>query len=123
MWIFSKSGFFSIVKKDGAIQIRARHPEHLQRLVREYELDVDLILTPDADYCSRVVIDADSFPDLMARMARDVDYSNVKTAVGKTLQDPVMEGVMVNAWRLLWNFQACKFPRWLTREGKALARK
>ena len=89
MWIASKYGYFSIVKKDGGWHIRARRPEDLDILknaVGGHFGRQTVHLTPDADYCSRIVVQdnpsgREQMDVLFSTMEASVDYPNFKDEI------------------------------------------
>ena len=87
MWIASKYGFFSIVKKNGGWHIRARNRTDLPLLQKAVGGEFGKLVvhtTRDADYISRVFIQ-DSMPgavsDIMRALGDSVDYSNFKNHI------------------------------------------
>jgi len=84
MWIMSKIGFFSIVEKPkGKICIRSRKRQDLSTLKLLFGTDAQIIRTPNADYRFRMILNRSFFEEQFVKLARLVDYSNFKDAVGK----------------------------------------
>jgi len=94
MWIASKYGYFSIVKKDGGWHIRARSKEDLELLRTAVGGDfVHLVvhLTPEADYCSRIFVEDDPegkklMEALFSTLEASIDYPNFKDEVGMPIR-------------------------------------
>ena len=91
MWIASKYGYFSIVKKDGGWHIRSRKVEDLELLkgaVGGEFGNQSVHLTPDADYCARIFVQDDplgkkQMDDLFSSLESSIDYPNFKSEVAK----------------------------------------
>lgn len=91
MWIFTKTGFISVVKhteKADFLLVRARRREDLEAIVEPmlasgYPLD-DITETPEADYRFRVVMPRDCFAVVMSELVDQIDYPNFKDSIPKT---------------------------------------
>ena len=91
MWIASKYGYFSIVKKDGGWHIRARKAADLELLKKAVGGNFGkrvVHLTPDADYCSRIFVQDDpsgksQMDALFSTLESSIDYPNFKSEVAK----------------------------------------
>ncbi len=89
MWLFTTSGFYSIVekpwdRKTGTLTVRARVAADLDRL-RADALPAlgPTVESPGADYRFRAQAPREAVALAMARLARDLDYDNFKSAVGR----------------------------------------
>ena len=86
-WLFTKAGFFSVVKKGGKpdkpLCIRSRVRGDLENL-REMEPSLDEV-TEEAgtDYPYRIYATYGQVQTLMALMVEDITYSNFKDVVAK----------------------------------------
>lgn len=95
MWLFTKVGFFSVVKRSedihGILQIRARIKEDLINLLNAYfekdgsGKDKKRKIHEDSrrDYPYRILVTPDELTALFIRLASDIDYSNFKDEVEK----------------------------------------
>jgi hypothetical protein len=102
MWIFTTTGFFSIVKVDvGRVQIRGRSLPDIRRLCRRFGLKFDRIIrTPHADYPFRVLVTRKAWVNIATALAADVEgYDNFKRAVAVT--DPDRAKVYEEVWWIL----------------------
>lgn len=84
MWIASKYGFFSIVKKKQTWEIRARKKSDLENLIKHAlaPTGFTVLTTPQADYRWRVVLHRSiDVAGLFAALADTIDYSNFKNMV------------------------------------------
>ena len=106
MWIASSYGFFSIVKKDGGWQVRARKAsdlKELQRAVGGGFAKLPIQSTPHADYCARVGIPEtakhrETLGLVFARLAGSIDYANFKDHISAL---PSQRGKL-NAYHDIW---------------------
>ena len=86
MWLFTKTGFFSVVAKQSdpdMVKIRARVREDLEDLCEQYGLIVEIVDTPHRDYPYRVFLPREKYAHLVQRVAMDVDYTNFKSNVSR----------------------------------------
>ena len=108
MWVASKHGFFSIVRKDDEGEalwhVRARMREDLENLKEEAGLEKQIHESPNADYRYRVVVGRDGFVCVVTALAASVDYPNFKSEVGKRPDQapklPIYEGWWFDMARL-----------------------
>jgi hypothetical protein len=83
MWLFTTSGFISIVEKDANhLAVRARDSLSLSSLAQSY--DVEIRRTPAADYPYRIMITKDQFKNHLHNQAGLIDYKNFKSRVSVT---------------------------------------
>lgn len=93
MWIFTDIGFFSVVrhwKHHDRMVVRARCKDDLVNLVDKHGSDLNrgrrhILLTPDADYCSRLIVDTGKWSAVMSKISSDVDYTNFKDTVHRRM--------------------------------------
>ena len=84
MWIFCKSGFFSVVAHNGdpdLFHVRARFRGDLERLCSGHGIEPRVAETPQNDYPFRMDFKRDDWKRIMAEEIRDIDYTNFKAAV------------------------------------------
>ena len=109
MWLFTKAGFFSVVKKGGKpdkpLCIRSRVREDLENL-REMEPSLDEV-TEEAgtDYPYRIYATYGQVQTLMALMVEDVTYSNFKDVVAKQ-QGYERAHLYGEVWGVMFNAEA-----------------
>ncbi len=86
MWLYTKHGFYSAVKKrgDNFITVRSYNKQDLQNLIDRFELDVAMEYTPSNDYLFRIRLSRELWVEIMAELAFEVDYGNFKAEVAKT---------------------------------------
>lgn len=108
MWVFTKTGFYSIVNHrdvPDAFLVRARRREDLVDLVAGNPLDVERIEDdPRADYRWRLVVDKSVVRDILVEQLDDIDYdTNVKHRLDK--DDPNRHHAMLRVWTAMLDFQ------------------
>jgi hypothetical protein len=85
MWLFTKHGFYSIVRKSAEeYHIRARVKQDLQNLKDLLELTDPIHESRSADYRYRLVVGKKVYLSVMALVTRSVDYENFKNKVSMT---------------------------------------
>lgn len=119
MWIFTRHGFFSITQRPeidpaNPVQIRARCREDLEGLCKRWSAllgGFSIIDTPQGDYPARVCVNRATFAALMAEIARDVDYPNFKSEVGRTPDQADKLHAYHGIWKLMADYQLQKTKR------------
>lgn len=85
MWVFTKHGFVSAVRKKEFAEfltVRARDRESLVELAEMYEAQI--AKSPHADYPYRVFVKPADFAAWLAEAAVEIDYENFKNAVASS---------------------------------------
>ena len=85
MWLFSETGFISIVRhRDQAdvFVVRARDRKSLEPLAASSGAEIKI--TPDADYPYRVFAPESVVTELVTQSLRALQYPNFKSQVAKT---------------------------------------
>lgn len=85
MWLFTTIGFFSVVadkhQPADKLAVRARARKHIEAFIAGgVAKKRDIIVTPDADYRFRVVLDRAVVLERIARLTEAVNYGNFKNA-------------------------------------------
>lgn len=107
MWIFSKYGFYSIVRTiekrnpNEDYQIRARDITHLSSLLKESSLEKKIHCTLDADYRYRIIVSEDEYIHIMKILEKSIDYTNFKDAASKKLSEKWTK-VLHDVWGLIY---------------------
>lgn len=82
MWVFGKSGFYSVVLRDGKACVRSRCREDLEEFIYMYcEKKNYTILSQGMDYQFRIFMELKDFAEALREMARDIDYPNFKDEI------------------------------------------
>lgn len=85
MWIFTDTGFISIVRKPehpGVLTVRARDRQSLELLAAK--ANVEIKRSPEGDYPYRVFVGDAPFLEWFLDRGGELKYSNFKSQVAKT---------------------------------------
>ena len=118
MWLFARTGFYSVVQKPGqtALTVRARARVDLDRLRDRYLPQLgDTIKGGGTDYPFRAMVKRDDLASAMSAIAEDLDYSNFKNMVAVELGEPRAD-TYSDVWSTLLNLTAEKAPKPTTRK-------
>lgn len=90
MWLFTPEGFFSIVDKHdpkhpGELCIRARASGDLDRLRKQMPELGETIMHVGTDYPARAWAERSAVAAWASSQMLDLDYSNFKSEVGRTM--------------------------------------
>ena len=106
MWLFTKQGFYSIVRKaDGLWHVRARARKDLENLNRLAGTDHAIHRSADADYRWRLVVPGAEARALIGKLADDIDYANFKGVVARTPGQADKLGILHEIWELMYRYQ------------------
>lgn len=108
MWIQSKYGFFSIVRKGepGTVQIRARVINDLRNLCVAIQIPLSRIIkTPGGDYAQRIIVNENELTEVMFQLQKTIDYSNFKSMIDRTPDQAKKHGAYSRAWSIFGEFQ------------------
>ena len=113
MWLFSKQGFYSVVKdkycSDGELMIRARVRIDLERLLDKItsangdSFKADILTLENADYRYRMKIKVYQWVKYVAKEAAKIDYENVKETI--TWHEPGRSTAYYGCWQALYTWQ------------------
>jgi hypothetical protein len=106
MWLLIPEGVYSVVQKNGEIDlsVRARVKDDLERLREHYLPELsEIIETPQGDYRYRAWVDRSAFADALARIGQELDYDNFKNEVAR--RDPARAHVYGKIWSVLGKLQ------------------
>jgi hypothetical protein len=86
MWLMTKFGFFSIVRKDeGRFHIRSREKIDIENLVRLVPLpDAEIFESSNADYRFRVIVGSKELHAVLEFIGNELDYDNFKDCIDRT---------------------------------------
>ncbi len=109
MWLFTKYGFYSIVKDSNSAhyKCRARRKKDLVNLISnfkylsEYEIHCD----KKADYHYRIFISQNHFSMLMLSISNTVDYSNFKDSISKNKDQVNKVDHYSEVWETMYSYQ------------------
>lgn len=84
MWLMTKHGFYSIVRKTDGYHVRARELRDIQNLVAGVPLPkARVIETPSHDYRWRILVGPEDLGEIVGWIAARVDYDNFKSRIDR----------------------------------------
>ena len=124
MWMFTKYGMFSVVFKDGGMQVRSRNRKHLEALKhRCMSLGAKhwkILDTPRGDYGWRIKLTRDEWVKVAALLASEIDYANFKDAARDSKVDRRFVDALHDVWMRLFQYQRAvtwpSYPEWRSEE-------
>jgi predicted transposase YdaD len=106
MWLFTTSGFLSIVDKGGdgtTLLVRARRKGEIESIFP----DAVVVTSPRNDYLYRARIDREQVAQTMAEMIRNLGYQNFKA----TIQDTDFHDACMDVWEVMYRYQNHRLKR------------
>jgi hypothetical protein len=111
MWLYIKSGFYSIVHKppcnESELLVRARCKEDVERLRNllndKFGFNGEIIESPKSDYAYRMVIPKILVASFMARTAVELDYGNFKDTIPD--KDYLRHDAYLRCWKVMFDWQ------------------
>ena len=82
MWLFTNTGFVSVVSNGEDLMVRARDKESLGPIAESAKTEI--FSTPQNDYPYRVIVTHEFFAKRVAHMASNITYKNFKSEVAAT---------------------------------------
>lgn len=98
MWIMSTLGFYSIVKKEGGIHIRARKRGDIERLLNVCGFHTGILESREADYRYRIIIPEGDLGFVMEILGSSVEYPNFKDAIAGVASQQSRVGAYHRIW-------------------------
>ena len=95
MWLFTDTGFISVVGKGESLTARARDQKSLAPLADFASTKIKK--SPESDYPYRLSLSRDTFADWTASMARNISYENFKSEVAVT-RGPKFAHPLIKVW-------------------------
>lgn len=114
MWIFTRHGFFSIVRSrqdPTRLMIRARNLQHLvtlqAHLVGKEGAGAlgEILETPDADYRWRWIVEPQQAVAILALLASEIDYPCFKSECQRALGDSIYQCALHGVWNGMHRMQ------------------
>ena len=107
MWIASKFGFFSIVRKNpGECHVRARMREDLKNLIAASRIDAEISTREESDYRYRVIVEESVVEKIMATLAETLDYDNFKSMIMRTPSQSDKASTYGEIWAMMYSYQS-----------------
>ncbi len=105
MWAFTGLGFFSIVKKEGCLHVRARVKKDLQNLLKKTGIETEILTYPYADYRFRIKVDSAQLGIIFSALLSSIDYSNFKSMISTTPDQRNKSSAYHKVWSLMSDLQ------------------
>ncbi|MBE7436938.1 MAG: hypothetical protein HS115_00680 [Spirochaetales bacterium] len=105
MWIASKYGFYSIVKKADGLHVRARLMKDLENLITAARIKKSILTWPDADYRYRIIVDDLEYSQIVAALQASVDYPNFKNMIHQKGDQKRKYEAYSRIWGTLYDLQ------------------
>lgn len=106
MWLATRYGFYSVVRKSPTeFHVRGRIRRDLENLLELTGRRHPIHEWPTADYRYRVIVDHRTFSELMAALALALDYPNFKEAIAATPDQREKLPAFHQVWAMLARFQ------------------
>lgn len=105
MWICSKLGFFSIVKKADGFYVRARSVSDLKNLKVATGLDNEIKQWAGTDYVARIIVDTVGLVLVMDALTATIDYHNFKNAIAKDTSQKDKGKYYAEVWGVMFDYQ------------------
>lgn len=86
-------------------QVRARSLNDLENLIKEAQLDEDIIESPYADYFFRIIADEADLDKIFKMFQSELKYENFKNMVGRQKNQQDKLGAYHNIWNVMYNYQ------------------
>jgi len=111
MWIYTKTGFYSIVHKppckEDELLVRTRSKDDIDKLQKQlkekYKFNGEVIESPKADYAYRMIVPREVFALFIATTALDLNYDNFKNTIrGKDYQ---RHDAYFRCWEAMYEWQ------------------
>lgn len=111
MWLYLKTGFYSIVYKrpckteELLVRTRCKDDiETLQKLLKkEFQFDDHIVESPKADYAYRMIVPRDKFASFLALAALDLNYDNFKNTIPD--KDQLRHDAYLRCWKAMHEWQ------------------
>lgn len=111
MWIASKHGFFSIVRKEDVFHVRARGKGDLDNLRNAAGLAEQVQESyPGSDYPWRLIVGSESLGKVFEALEATIDYGNFKGMIGATPD----QRDKLDAYHRIW----AEMDRWQESKGR-----
>jgi hypothetical protein len=102
MWLMTKHGFYSIVRrKTGEFHIRARVRKDLENLVERVPFaGAQILSTKTADYPFRIIVGKDEVLFVLNFLGETLNYSNFKGKIARTPDQEQKHDLYAEVWSL-----------------------
>lgn len=118
MWVFTRDGFFSVVKKGcetDEVMVRARQKSDLVELGTRLNFTLCIQTDTGTDYAFRAVLKKSDWAGYLADEAMHLDYENFKGALSN--KDHARQTAYCQCWKALLDWQEQSRPKRRNRFG------
>ena len=106
MWIATKVGFFSIVRKEEKdFHVRARLRPDLVEMMDLAGIESEIFESEYADYRFRIVVDSNTVRKIGAVLFKEIDYDNFKNTIHDSSTQSEKYEAYGNIWSVMWALQ------------------
>ena len=106
MWIATKVGFFSIVRKEEKdFHVRARLRPDLVELLDLAGIESEIFESEYADYRFRIVVDSNTVRKIGAVLFKEIDYDNFKNTIHDSSTQREKYEAYGTIWSTMWELQ------------------
>lgn len=105
MWLMTQHGFYSIVEKQGACQVRARVRRDLENILGMMGWAYDIIEGEGTDYPYRIKIPRYKLLELLLRFGSEIDYRNFKNKIQQLPDQKAKSSAYGKVWGLMAGLQ------------------
>jgi len=81
MWLMTKHGFYSVVRKTDGYHVRTRELRDLKNLVAGVPLKAQIFETPAHDYRYRILVGPEDLGEIVGWLAANINYDNFKARI------------------------------------------
>jgi hypothetical protein len=120
MWLFTKHGFYSVVRArqgDGRygqpideerLMVRARLRQHLEALKLRFPAvlgQIEILAFPGSDYAFRIFVPTTTWVTVAAELANEISYDNFKAEVTRGSAGNDYEAALHKVWSVMNRLQ------------------
>ena len=110
MWLFTKYGFFSVIKRkhrpqDKDYQVRGRERNDLENLRKVLHIEEPVLETPRGDYRYRILVDKEQLHQLMYTLVEELDYENFKKTMSSYPDQKQKMEAYNEVWGIMYDHQ------------------
>lgn len=106
MWLATQHGFYSVVQKaEDTYFVRGRVRQDLVNLVELLELETEILEWDGVDYRYRIIINLETWLEMMVQLASRTDYPNFKARVYEREEQSHKLGVYHRMWEMMADLQ------------------
>lgn len=109
MWLFTKIGFYSIVKEHDSKKflVRGRTRKDIVNLINAVPClkDKKVVHTPIRDYHFRIIVSQRELTKITTLLSEEVDYTNFKNEVKQSVNQKDKVNLLNKVWWIMFEYQ------------------